>query len=58
MHYRSFGFTQEDNFSRIDIDRTKATLTLRVFDRKGDAIRVGDAKGKEVDRNVLQLAKW
>jgi alkaline phosphatase D len=59
MHYRSFGYTQEDNFSRLDIDRTKATLTVRVFDQRGNPIAVSDRRGRETSRgNVLHLAKW
>jgi alkaline phosphatase D len=58
MHYRSFGFTQEDNFSRVDIDHAGNTLTVRVFDRRGEAIEVADASGAKTTSNVLKLAKW
>jgi alkaline phosphatase D len=58
MQYRSFGYTQEDNFTRLDIDRAKNTLTVRVFDRKGDTVEVANAKGAKTTANVLQLAKW
>ena len=58
MHYRSFGFTQEDNFSRIDIDKGKHTIAVRVFDNRGNEIQVADAKGAKTTRNVLTLAPW
>jgi alkaline phosphatase D len=58
MHYRSFGYTQEDNFNRLDIDRAKGTITVRVFDRKGEPTKVANAKGIMTTANVLQLAKW
>jgi hypothetical protein len=55
MHYRS-GYTQEDNFARLDIDKNAATITVRVFDR--------DARGEcryprrvtKTTANVLPLA--
>jgi alkaline phosphatase D len=58
MHYRAFGFTQEDNFSRLDIDRDKNTITVRVFDRSGEPLKVADAEGAKTMANVLKLAKW
>src|SRR5205807_9356190 len=58
MHYRAFGFTQEDNFSRLEIDRANATLTVRVFDRDGELLEVADQAGKKTKANVLKLAKW
>jgi alkaline phosphatase D len=58
MHYKAFGFTQEDNFSRLEIDRGKGTLTVRVFNRRGDQVAVTNAKGTTTMANVLQLAKW
>ena len=58
MHYRSFGYTQKDNFTRLDIDRASSSLTVRVFDRDGRPVPVGDRQGKLVDANVLPLARW
>ena len=57
MHYRSYGYTQEDNFSRIDIDRATTTLTVRVFDAgRADLGRPGR---RDTEKGiVLQLAKW
>jgi alkaline phosphatase D len=58
MHYKAFGFIQEDNFSRLEIDRGKGTLTVRLFNRRGDPVSVTNAKGATTMANVLQLAKW
>lgn len=59
MHYRSYGYTQEDNFSRIDINKANGTITVRVFNNRGDPIEVSDSHGgKTRTGNVLQLAKW
>ena len=55
---QSFGFTQEDNFSRLEIDRANATLTVRVFDRDGELLEVADQAGKKTKANMLKLAKW
>jgi len=58
MQYRSYGYTQEDNFARVDVDRTAGTITVRIFDRDGASVRVDNPKGKMVDKLVLQLEKW
>ena len=58
MHYRSFGYTQEDNFTRLDLDRAAATLTVRVFDRDGNLVTVTDRAATRVIANVLRLAAW
>ena len=61
MHYRSFGYTQEDNFARLDIDKSNATLTVRVFDRDGRLIvnrENDDSTKKKPLMNVLKLAAW
>jgi alkaline phosphatase D len=58
MHYRSFGYTQEDNFTRLDLDRVAATLTVRVFDRDGNLVTVTDRAATRVTANVLRLAAW
>jgi alkaline phosphatase D len=61
MHYRSFGYTQEDNFSRLDINKAHATLTVRVFDRDGRLIvnrQDDDDMKKRPLTNVLKLAPW
>lgn len=56
MNYRSWGFAQEDNFARIDIDRAKNRLTVRFFNRDGDVLEVLDSNDRKVTENVLPLA--
>jgi alkaline phosphatase D len=58
MHYKSFGYSQEDNFTRIDVDRAKATITVRVFNKDGDLVQIGPEGNKTPLENRLQLAKW
>lgn len=58
MHYRSFGYTQEDNFTRIDIDQKSHTLQVRVFDDEGMPVVVTEGKRKKALANVLTLAEW
>ena len=58
MHYTAWGFTQEDNFCRIDIDRQASGLTVRYFDRGGDILTVSDQSGQETNANRLLLAPW
>jgi len=58
MHYRAFGFTQKDNFCRLELDRERATLTVRVYDRGGMPVSVATSTGAKAEANVLQLAAW
>jgi len=58
MHYRSFGYTQEDNFVRLDIDKATTSLTIRVFDRDGKPVKVADSTNTIVQGITLQLAPW
>jgi len=58
MHYRSFGYTQLDNFTRLDIDKATATMTVRLFDRDGKPVLVGPDNKKAPLENRLQLARW
>jgi alkaline phosphatase D len=58
MHYRSFGYTQEDNFTRLDIDKATATIKLRVFNRDGDLVKVDGRNGAMSTENILQLISW
>jgi len=41
MNYKASNFTQEDNYCRVDIDRTNHTLTVRTFDKQGRLIEQG-----------------
>lgn len=57
MDYVASSFTQQDNFCRIDIDKTPATFTVRVYDWEGKPVaRRAGAPGDLV--SVLQLAPW
>lgn len=58
MNYRAWGFTQEDNFARIEIDRKGKGLTIRYFDRGGDPVTVLDEKGRKTKENWLPLEPW
>jgi alkaline phosphatase D len=58
MHYRSYGYTQEDNFSRLEIDRASHSLKVRVFDNKGRQLSTVDLEGVRRAENILQLAAW
>ena len=58
MHYRSYGYTQEDNFCRLDLDKASHSLTVRIFDRKGKPIEVADFAGAKKMGSVLDLAAW
>ena len=58
MHYRAWGFTQEDNFCRIDIDRGNACLHVRYFDQGGGPISVRDDNENPVTQIDLSLAGW
>jgi alkaline phosphatase D len=58
MHYRSHGYTQEDNFCRLELDRASHALTVRVYDRKGRPVTVTDFNGAKHDASVLSLAPW
>ncbi len=64
MHYRAWGFTQEDNFCRITVDKSKHELRVEYFDREGQVIPVaaaesaGRGKRKLVKTSRLPLAPW
>ena len=57
-NYRSWGFTQEDNFCRVELDRDKHTLRVQVFDRDGGQVKVTNERGNLVKENTLSLAAW
>ncbi len=54
MHYRAFGFTPKDNFTRIDVSKADHSITVSVFDENGDPLPVN----KKKNTNVLDLAPW
>ena len=58
MNYTAWGFTQEDNFCRIEIDKLGKALRVRYYDRAGKQLKVADETGKLIDVNTLPLAAW
>ncbi len=59
MDYTAKNFVQEDNFCRLEVDRTKAEIVVRVFDSEGRAAEKRDAGGRR--RKVvarLKLDSW
>ena len=58
MNYNAWGFTQEDNFCRVNIDKPNGALQVRYFDRKGAPIEVADATGNKSHVQTLPLAAW
>ncbi|TFH88442.1 alkaline phosphatase family protein [Billgrantia azerbaijanica] len=58
MHYRAWGFSQEDNFCRLELDKARHRLRVRVLDTDGEPVRVTDADGRLVAVNDLPLAPW
>jgi alkaline phosphatase D len=59
MDYTASGFTQEDNFCRIDVDRAGHKLVVHVFDWKGARVQTEDLRGNRRDLiSELDLAGW
>ncbi|WP_168014662.1 alkaline phosphatase D family protein [Halomonas salinarum] len=58
VHYRTWGFSQEDNFCRLEIDKTRHRLRVRVLDAEGQTVRVTDDGGRLVEANDLPLEPW
>jgi alkaline phosphatase D len=58
MDYWAWGFTQKDNYARIDIDRAQHRLVVSYFDRDGNPVKVLNAEGVEATENYLTLAPW
>ena len=54
MDYTAKSFTQEDNFCRIDVNRTERKITVSVFDTEGKPVK----KKKKALQTTLALAKW
>ena len=58
MDYKAWGFTQADNFCRIDVDPSGALL-VHLFDRKGNRIRTRKEDDTVNDGpQRLRLAGW
>lgn len=59
MDYQADNFTQEDNFCRIDIDRTKQQLIVRAFNKDGILIKEETQTGKTKKiATKLKLTAW
>lgn len=62
MDYRSWNYTQEDNFCRVDIDRANHRLVVTPFDKKGRQVCKTNWFGMYDENNplisVLELASW
>lgn len=58
MDYRAYNFTQIDNFSRVDVDRARHAITVRVFDKDGALVQRDTRRGKRDLVARLQLAPW
>jgi alkaline phosphatase D len=58
MHYKAYGFTPKDNFTRIDLKKSDHTMTVSVFDDDGDPLPVATKRGTPPNANVLVLAPW
>ncbi len=58
MHYRAWGFTQDDNFCRLDLDPA-AGLFVQAFNRDGDPIIRGHQDGSRPNQpENLKLEPW
>lgn len=60
MDYVASNFTQDDNFCRIDVDRSKAQIRVFPYDKRGEPIEKGgwfDSNKKPIN-SVLKLDKW
>jgi alkaline phosphatase D len=58
MNYRSWGYTQEDNYCRIDIDRQRHEMQVRYYARDGGLLTITDEGGGKTGVNALPLAPW
>ncbi|XKE44915.1 alkaline phosphatase family protein [Halomonas organivorans] len=58
VHYRAWGFSQEDNFCRLELDKARHRLRVRVLDKAGQPVRVAGPDGRRVAFNDLALAPW
>ncbi len=59
LHYRAWGFTQDDNFTRIDLDPASAAMCAQRFDWDGVPIETRKQDGgfsRAAER--LQLVAW
>ncbi len=59
MDYQASNFVQEDNFCRVDIDRTSHSITVRAYDKWGELIHHEKRDGSQKPMlSTLELAPW
>jgi alkaline phosphatase D len=59
MHYQAWGFTQDDNFCRLDVDPAAAELAVQAFDWDGGPIARSQKDGSRPSQpERLKLEKW
>jgi alkaline phosphatase D len=59
MHYRAWNFTQEDNFCRLDLDRSRHLLRVRAYGMDGSLLHFGPDNGKPEPLDAeLDLEPW
>ena len=59
MDYKAWNFTQEDNYCRVDIDKEKAEIIVRVLNSEGQIIEQEKADGKTHKLvGTFKLAPW
>jgi alkaline phosphatase D len=59
MHYTAWGFTQDDNFCRLDVDPAAAELAVQAFDWDGAPIVRSHQDGSRPNQpEKLKLEKW
>lgn len=59
LHYKTWGFTQDDNFCRLDVEPTTAAIIVQSFDWDGAAIVRNHRDGSRTNQaESLKLAPW
>ena len=60
VDYRAWGFTQEDNFCRVDVDPGRHCLTVNAFGDDGRQLSAGGMVGRPGKplRSELKLSPW
>ena len=59
MNYQAWGFTQDDNFCRLDLDPAAAELAVQAFDWDGAPILRSHQNGSRPDQpEKLKLTPW
>jgi len=59
MNYQSWGYTQNNNFARIDIDADKQQMKVQFFDTGGNPIPVAKRNGDKNSRpEIITLTPW